>query len=161
MKHINKILLLLSLFVVVAGFEIKHPKNNAAKVPSLIKKESPYSVKETTKRMVKILKKKGLKVFNVIDHTKGAKSVGMELRSTTLIVFGNPKMGTKLMQCDQRVGLALPMKILVWQNKANKVMLGYTDPMKLKEKFNLNDCQGVLTKMQKALNKLSNAALSK
>lgn len=165
MKHINKILLLLSLFIVAAGFEIKHPKKtipaNNAEVSGLIKKESPYTVKETTTRMVKILKKKGLKVFSVINHTKGAKSVGMELRPTTLIVFGNPKIGTKLMQCDQRTGLALPMKLLVWKNKKDKVKLGYTDPMQLKEKFNLNDCSGVLTKMQNALNKLTNAAISK
>jgi uncharacterized protein (DUF302 family) len=166
MKHINKILLLLSLLMVVAGFEIKHPKksipaNNTAEVSGLIKKESPYTVKQTTTRMVKILKKKGLKVFSVINHAKGAKSVGMELRPTTLIVFGNPKVGTKLMQCDQRAGLALPMKLLVWKNKKGKVKLGYTDPMQLKEKYNLKDCSGVLTKMQNALNKLTNAAISK
>ncbi len=159
MKHINKILLLVSLFVVAAGFEVKHPKE-APKVPGLIKKESPYSVKKTAEKMVKILKNKGLTVFNTINHTKGAKGVGMDLRPTTLIIFGNPKMGTKLMQCDQRMGLMLPMKILVWKNKKGKVMLGYTDPMHFKEKFQLKDCNGILTKMKGALNKLTNVAIS-
>ncbi|WP_299458785.1 DUF302 domain-containing protein [uncultured Microscilla sp.] len=158
MKHINKILLLLSLFLVAAGFEIKHPNTPAT---GLINKESPYSVQETTARMVKILKKKGLKVFNVINHAEGAKNAGMDLRPTTVIVFGNPKVGTQLMQCDQRVGLALPMKLLVWENKAGKAMMGYTDPIELKEKFDLKDCSGVLGKMQNALDKLTNAALSK
>ena len=110
--------------------------------------------------MVKILKNKGLTVFNTINHTKGAKGVGMDLRPTTLIIFGNPKMGTKLMQCDQRMGLMLPMKILVWKNKKGKVMLGYTDPMHFKEKFQLKDCNGILTKMKGALNKLTNVAIS-
>lgn len=158
MKHVNKLLLLLSLFVVVAGFEIKHPKASA-KVPGLIKKQSPHSVEKTTERMVSILKKKGLTVFNTINHAKGAKNAGLKLRPTTLIVFGNPKMGTKLMQCDQRMGMMLPMKILVWKNKHDKVMLGYTDPMHFKERFELKDCNGVLSKMQNALNKLTDAAI--
>ena len=161
MKHINKVLLLLSLFVVVAGFEVRHPTKDTNKVPGLIKKESPRNVKQTAERMVKILKKKGLRVFNTINHTKGAKGAGMDLRPTTLIIFGNPKMGTKLMQCDQRMGLILPMKILVWKNKKGKVMLGYTDPMHFKKRFKLKDCGGVLNKMQGALDKLTNAAIKK
>ncbi|BBG66260.1 putative inner membrane or exported protein [Hydrogenimonas sp.] len=82
---------------------------------------SRYSVDETTKRLVDILRKKGATVFKVIDHGEGAASVGMELGPQKLVIFGNPRIGTPLMQCSPTLGLDLPQKILIYRDKKGTV----------------------------------------
>lgn len=75
--------------------------------------ESPFFHEKTITVIKKMLNKKKLKVFSVIDHHKGAKKVKLNLDKTSLIIFGNPKVGTLLMQENQLLGLALPLKLLV------------------------------------------------
>jgi len=116
---------------------------------------SANSVEATVNKLTAILKTKGLTVFDVVDHKKGAESVSMELRPTTLIIFGNPMVGTKLMKCDQTVGADLPMKFLVWQDDAGKNWIGYWKPSLLANKYTLDDCKAVLEKMDGALAKFS------
>ncbi len=82
---------------------------------------SRYGVEETTKRLVDILRKKGVTVFKIIDHSDGAASVGMKLRPTKLVIFGNPKIGTPLMQCSQTLGLDLPQKMLIYKDENGEV----------------------------------------
>jgi uncharacterized protein (DUF302 family) len=77
--------------------------------------ESHFDVDETTKRLVKILRDKGVTLFKVIDHAEGARSVGKKLRPMKLVIFGNPKMGTPFMQCSPTIGLDLPQKMLVYE----------------------------------------------
>ncbi len=113
------------------------------------------SVEVTVNKITSILKTKGLTVFDIVDHKKGAESASMELRPTTLIIFGNPKVGTKLMQCDQTVGADLPMKFLVWQDGEGKNWIGYYKPSLLANKYALDDCKAVLEKMDGALAKFS------
>lgn len=91
----------------------------------VIRKESPVSVAATIDRFEAILKDKGFKIFARVDHAAGAKSVNLELRPTELIIFGNPTGGTPLMQAEQTMGLALPLRALAWQDAAGKVWLGY------------------------------------
>lgn len=78
----------------------------------LVVKASPYSVKETLDRLENIFKKKGITVFARIDHAAGAAKIGETLPPTELIIFGNPKLGTPLMQSQRKIGVALPLKIL-------------------------------------------------
>jgi uncharacterized protein (DUF302 family) len=89
---------------------------------------SADSVQETIDRVETIVKAKGLKVFARIDHAAGAKEVGLALRPTLLLIFGNAKGGTPLMQSEQQAGIDLPLKVLAWQDSAGKTWLGYNDP---------------------------------
>lgn len=100
-------------------------------------RDSRFSVTETADRLVKALDEKGIKVAARIDHAAGAKAVGMELPPTVVVMFGNPKLGTPLMQADPRAGLELPMKVLVWQDQAGKVRVGYAPPAGLAGRFEL------------------------
>ena len=71
------------------------------------------------------LKKRDFTVFARIDHAAAAEAVGMSLRPTEVVLFGNPKGGTVLMQDQQRAGIDLPLKALIWQDAAGKVWLSY------------------------------------
>ncbi|WP_457598502.1 DUF302 domain-containing protein [Hydrogenimonas sp.] len=82
---------------------------------------SRYSVDETAKRLVQILRKKGVTLFKVIDHSEAAVGVGVKLRPTKLLIFGNPKMGAPLMECSQTLGIDLPQKMLIYEDEAGKV----------------------------------------
>ena len=89
---------------------------------------SPYGPKDTMDRLEAAVKAKGLTVFARIDHAAGAAEVGLQLRPTTLLIFGNAKGGTPLMQAAQTIGIDLPLKALVWQDTAGKTWLSYDDP---------------------------------
>lgn len=91
--------------------------------------------KETMYRLEAEVKSKGLTVFARIDHAAGAKAVGMKLRPTEVLIFGSAKGGTPLMQADQRVGIDLPLKALVYQDEADKVWLCYSDPKWLAQRY--------------------------
>jgi YD repeat-containing protein len=82
----------------------------------LSERTSPYPVAETLDRLEALLGEKGVKVFARIDHAAEAKAVGLELRPMQLLIFGNPKAGTPLMQTAPSIGLNLPMKVLAWQD---------------------------------------------
>jgi uncharacterized protein (DUF302 family) len=94
----------------------------------LVSIASKFSVKETLDRLEANLKAKDITVFARIDHGAGAASVGMALRPTEVLIFGNPKAGTPLMQSNQTIGIDLPLKILGWQDAGAKVWLTYNDP---------------------------------
>jgi uncharacterized protein (DUF302 family) len=80
---------------------------------------------------------KGLTVFAHVDHAAGAAAVGLTLRPTDLLIFGNAKGGTPLMQSVQTVGIDLPLKVLVWQDAAGKTWLSYNDPAWLAKRHGL------------------------
>jgi uncharacterized protein (DUF302 family) len=85
----------------------------------------------------------------------------MVLRPTEVIIFGNPKLGTPLMQSDQRAGLDLPMKVLAWQDASGKVFIGYAGPAALKARYQLDGQDTVLAAMTQALDGLTTAAAGK
>ena len=113
------------------------------------------NVEETVKKLTTVLDSKGLKVFAVIDHKKGAQSVSMELLPTTLVIFGNPAAGTKLMNCDQTIGIDLPMKMLIYEDKEGKTWISYWKPSLLANKYNLETCQPILDKLDGAMAKFA------
>ncbi|HKI51925.1 MAG TPA: DUF302 domain-containing protein [Geothermobacteraceae bacterium] len=124
----------------------------------LVAIKSPHSVTETADRLEAALQAKGMTVFNRIDHAAGAASVGAELRPTQLVIFGNPKVGTPLLQCDQTVGIDLPQKALIWQDAAGQTWFAYNDPHYLAERHQLQGCQEVIDKVAGALNNFARAA---
>jgi uncharacterized protein (DUF302 family) len=103
----------------------------------LIVVQSSHGPAETMDRLVAEIKAKGLTVFARIDHAAGASEVGLPLRPTELVIFGNAKGGTPLMQSNQEIGIDLPLKALVWQDTANVSWISYNDPAWLAKRHGL------------------------
>jgi len=125
----------------------------------LINKTSSHSVKETMDRFEKIVKDKGFNVVARVNHAAAAIKSGSTLRPTELLIFGNPKLGTQLMQSNQTVGIDLPLKVLVWEDEKGAVTLSYNDPTWLKERHGITDRDKAFAKMAGALNKFSDGAI--
>lgn len=143
------------LFIVPALAVV--PAASAAVTDGLIKVKSVHDARQTMDRLERIVTEKGMKVFARIDHAAGAASVGAELRPTELLIFGNPKGGTPLMQCAQTAGIDLPLKALVWRDAAGQVWLGYNDPVQIATRHGAEDC-AVVPNMAKALSGFAAAA---
>jgi len=124
----------------------------------LISVKSAHDVKTTADRLEGMLKQKGMNVFNRINHAQGAQKIGQKLRPTELIIFGNPKVGTPLMQCAQSVGIDLPQKALIWQDAQGQVWLSYNDPNYLVERHQIPGCGDVIKKVGKALGNFAKSA---
>ena len=124
----------------------------------LISIKSSGDVKATADRLENNLKQKGMTVFIRIDHAAGAQKVGKTLRPTELVIFGNPKVGTPLMQCSQSVAIDLPQKALIWEDEKGQVWLSYNDPHYLAERHGLTGCAEVIKKMENALSNFAKAA---
>jgi uncharacterized protein (DUF302 family) len=101
---------------------------------------------------------KGLTVFAQIDHGAGAAEVGLELRPTTLIIFGNARGGTPLMQAAQTAGIDLPLKALVWQDASGKTWLSYNEPTWIVQRHGLGIKAELVDKLASALNVISTDA---
>jgi uncharacterized protein (DUF302 family) len=100
---------------------------------------SAHGPEDTVSRFEAALQDKGMTLFARIDHAAGAVEAGLELRPTLLLIFGNPKAGTNLMQADQTVGIDLPLKALIWQDAAGKTWLSYNEPRELAQRHGLGD----------------------
>lgn len=124
----------------------------------LVNVESAHSVVATADKLESVLKDKGMTIFARIDHSAGAEKVGQSLRDTELVLFGNPQVGTKLMNCAQSVGIDLPLKGLIWKDEQGKVWLSYNDPAYLADRHSIEGCDPVLEKVSGALAKFSAAA---
>ncbi|MBD9985207.1 serine hydrolase [Citrobacter portucalensis] len=120
--------------------------------------ESKFSVDETVSRLKAILKSEGVPVFTEIDHEKNAEGAGMNLRPTKVLVFGNPKVGTKLMQDKQGVALDLPLRVSVWQDKIGRVWVGYENLDDVAKTYDLQDKQ-TIDKIDNFMTKLVSRAV--
>jgi uncharacterized protein (DUF302 family) len=100
---------------------------------------SDFGPKETMDRLEAEIKAVGMTVFARVDHAAGAASVGLPLRPTELLIFGNAKAGTPLMQADQAMGIDLPLKALVYQDASGKVWVAYNDPIWLAGRHGLGE----------------------
>jgi uncharacterized protein (DUF302 family) len=107
-------------------------------VAGVVTKASPRTVSETVKRFTEMVEAKGAKVFAVIDHSGEAQRVGLELRDTKLVVFGNPKGGTPVMAAAPLAALDLPLKVLVWDDD-DGTRVSYTAPSTLEGRYGLSD----------------------
>jgi uncharacterized protein (DUF302 family) len=118
----------------------------------LVSIASRYAAAETMQRLLAALKKRDLTIFARIDHAANAAAVGMELRPTEVVLFGNPKGGTVPMQDQQRAGIDLPLKALVWQDSDGKVWLSYNAPDWIAARAGLIErSAGAIAAMTKAL----------
>ena len=127
----------------------------------LVTLQSNHSVQDTADKLVSIIESKGMKVFARIDHQKNAQSVDLSLRPTQVVMFGNPKAGTPLMNCEQTVAIDLPQKILISEDADKKVWLSYNNPDYLKTRHNIKGCDTEIANISKALNAISTAATAK
>jgi len=123
--------------------------------------KSMFGVKETADRLEGILATKGMTIFTRINHSEAAKNVGIELRETELIIFGNPKVGSPLMQCQQSVAIDLPQKALIWKDAQGTVWISYNDPRYLQNRHNIPGCNEIITKISGALAGITKAASEK
>ncbi len=124
----------------------------------LVTIESAYSVEETMNNLEAAIDEQGLIVVARIDHAANAEGADLELRPTQLLVFGNPELGTQLMQAEQAVGIDLPQKFLAWEAEDGTVYLGWNDPSLLAERHGLEDQDEVLEQVSMALETLAEGA---
>lgn len=117
----------------------------------LISNASPYSVDETVERLQAAIEARGLNIMMTIDHAANAAGVDRELLPTQLILFGNPNIGTSLMQSNQTIGIDLPQKMLVWEDEEGNVQVVYNDPVYLGERHNISGKDEVLNNVAGAL----------
>jgi len=103
----------------------------------IVSVQSRFSASETMARLLAALAERNLTVFARVDHAAGAASVGLSLRTTELVIFGNPRGGTPLMQDQQSAGIDLPIKALVWEDHERKVWLSYNDPTWIAQRHSL------------------------
>lgn len=116
------------------------------------------TVPEVADRLVAAIEEAGATVFARVDHAAGAESAGMELAPMELVIFGNPQLGTPAIQASPLAGLALPMKVLVWQDATGAVKLSYEDPEQMLDEADVDDDLPVIGKMRGALQRLTGAA---
>ena len=131
---------------------------STATADELMTKPSRFPVKETVDRLTTALKEKGVSPAARVDHAAAAKAAGLELKPTEVLMFGNPKLGTPLMQANRRVAIDLPMKVLVWEDDAGKVWIAYTPPSALKTRYKIEGRDDTLKAMAGALEALTATA---
>jgi uncharacterized protein (DUF302 family) len=125
----------------------------------LIVVPSKYAVKELVDRVEAELRARSITVFARIDHAAGASAAGMSLRPTVVIIFGNPKAGTPLMQANQTIGIDLPLKFLAWEDADKKVWLAYNDVSFLADRHGLKSESGATIAALSAVSaQIANAA---
>ena len=117
-----------------------------------------FGPKETMDRLEAEIRAKGMTVFARIDHAAGAAEAGLELRPTELIIFGNARGGTPLMEASQTAGIDLPLKTLVWQDPAGKTWLSYNEPSWIVQRHGLGVRAEIVDKMAAALSAISRKA---
>ena len=120
---------------------------------------SSYGPKDTMNRIETEVKAKGMTVFARIDHAAGAAAVGLRLRPTEVLIFGNAKGGTPLMQAAQTIGIDLPLKALVWQDGSGDMWLSYNDPSWFAKRHGLDrEVEATINAMTGALETIARAA---
>ena len=125
----------------------------------IITKESTRSVDASYAALKSAIENNpNLRVIAELNHKANAASVGLELRPTRIIIFGNPNLGTPLMQSSQSMGLDLPQKMLIWEAEDGTVYVSYNDINYLVERHGVEGNEGVISTIENALNNLSNVA---
>jgi uncharacterized protein (DUF302 family) len=119
---------------------------------------SSFGPKETMDRLEAAIRSHGMTVFARIDHAAGAKEAGLTLAPTEVIIFGNARGGTPLMQSVQTVGIDLPLKILVWEDATGTTWLSYNEPSWIAQRHGLFEAEPLVAKMSDALSAIARKA---
>jgi uncharacterized protein (DUF302 family) len=132
-----------------------------AQAPQIVTKKSAHDASATVARLEAAITKRGATIVAKVDHAAAAKASGLELKPATVVIFGNPKLGTPLMQSSVTTGLDLPMRVLVWQDAAGAVMLGYWPPATLAAMHGIKDRDQVVKTMTGALDAITSEAAAR
>jgi uncharacterized protein (DUF302 family) len=152
--RISALIKILALIVVLCLWETQ-----AMATDGLITIKSAFGPEDTMKRLEAEVKAKGLTVFAHVDHAAGAAAVGLTLRPTDLLIFGNAKGGTPLMQQAQTAGIDLPLKALVWQDEQGATFLSYNDPAYVAGRHGVGEpANAAIAAMTGALNAIATKA---
>lgn len=144
--------LLFSLTLVVAAAQADD---------GLVDTQSSYGVVETMDRFEAAAKAAGMTIFSRIDHASAANRIGFDLRPTQLLIFGNPRVGSPIIESNQRAAIDLPLKALAWEDEKGAVWLSYTSPSHLFSRFAIADRPQIEQKMTGALARLARTATQK
>lgn len=156
MKKLIAVLAMIATVSIFAG--AVQADGHMSKNDGMVSKKSAHSVTKTIDRLEAVLKKKGIGVALRWSHNEKGASVGIPLRPTELLMFGNPKLGTHMFTSNQTAGIDLPLKALAWEDEKGQVWLTYNDPAYVAKRHDIKDRSEILSKMAKALDGLSNAA---
>ncbi len=125
----------------------------------LVNIASKSSFQETLARLKKEVAARGLTLFAAIDHAKGAEEAGLALRPTTVLIFGNAKGGTPLMQANQTIGIDLPLRALVWEDGKGQTWISYNDPVWLAQRHALpTEAEKVAETLRQGLESIAKSA---
>jgi uncharacterized protein (DUF302 family) len=124
----------------------------------LVSVRSSHDVPGTVERLEQALKARDVPLIAKVDHAAGAEKVGVSLRPTVLLLFGNPKIGTPLLQCAQTSGIDLPQKALVWEDEKGQAWVSYNNPQYIASRHGVRECGDAVKKMAAALEALASAA---
>lgn len=121
----------------------------------LITTSCENSVHVTVDKLSQVLQQKGIEIFARIDHAEAARENNLILNDEVLLIFGDPKVGTFLMQEKPTIGIDLPLKLLVWQDENKTTQLSYLDPVAIGERHGIQQHQEILLKMRESLANLA------
>ncbi|MFN0193915.1 MAG: DUF302 domain-containing protein [Aestuariivirga sp.] len=124
----------------------------------VVRKKSAYSVEETVERIKKDVAAKGIKLFDVIDQAKLAKEAGIDIRPSTLVIFGNPPLGTQFLSANQESGLDWPVRLLVFQDSKGQVWTAYTDFRWIARRHGITNRQEQFKKASEVISSITSAA---
>ncbi|MDI3315181.1 MAG: DUF302 domain-containing protein [Mycobacterium sp.] len=126
-----------------------------------VEKRSPYPVPDTLDRLENSLVERDCTVMARIDHAANAAAVGMDLRPTQVLLFGKPRLGTRLMQAEQTLGIDLPSKVLAWQDTSGEVRLGYRDLRAIVAKHDdLDNAKAAAEELASLIDQATDAAIA-
>lgn len=124
-----------------------------------IVKDSPHDVMATADRLEAAIENSPAKLVSRIDHQRAAEASGLEMAGATVVVFGNPEIGTPLMNADPRVALDLPARVLIWDDEG-QTRVGYADPEDLDDGYDLDGAEAQLEQLAQAMGALTDAAIA-
>lgn len=156
-RSLRPVLLFLLTFVAAHA---ALPSAFAADDEALMVTASPYDVPKTVDRLVSAAKNRGASVLAKVDHAASAEKSGLALRPMVLVLIGNPKLGTLLMQSRQTAGLDLPLRVLVWQDASGTTQIGYAPPASIATNHGITDRNEVIEKMTGALAAITREAVA-
>lgn len=126
-----------------------------------IVKESAADFATTVQALQAEIEKRGATIVATVDHAAAAKKSGLELPPTTVVIFGNPVLGTPLMQRQQTAGVDLPLRVLVWMDAGGKVQIGYWLPSRIADAHKIENVDEATDKITAALNAIADAAAAR
>ncbi len=155
------IILVMPVVLFIGVVSCTQERSGAATDNGLITVDGAQTVEETAANLQEALEGAGFVVPAVIDHSANAVRVGKELLPTKLIIFGNPKVGTNLMQSMQTVAIDLPQKFLIWEDNGGQVHITYNSPQYLAERHGIEGQDELLSNISNALSRFAGSAAAK